>query len=266
MNRQVIKRIVIAVFLMALVVFACGFFENQKSSIESAYYYIFVGDAKPKPNANRITDYPEDRAGWYRFDPKTILASLDQGKNVFISLPDNDDDLDVEYTGIVWTQADFLRVANVLSQKVWNEPLDMDGWNVYFILMSRDCNDDFGGFTSFEITYYKTIKTGWEMVYTARHIELAPWRGVAKWGGNVDFSTLFIFGWKNIELTKFKITAEQAIRIAEENGGKAARLSNNNECRIYVDVVEDDWDVDYGTPTRLNVFINPFTGEVHSGK
>ncbi len=127
------------------------------------------------------------------------------------------------------------------------------------------CNDNFGGFdSSFGITYYKTIKTGWQTVYTARHIDLIPWNGVAAWAGDGNFSTPFIFGWQNIELTKFKTTAEQAVRIAEENGGKAARL-NDDKCQVSASIIENDWFVNYFRET-FSVFIDPFTGEVESKK
>ena len=261
MSKRVIKRIIIAVSLMALVAFAYGFFEGQKSFIESAYYYKFISDSKPKPNPNLLRDYPENRWGFYQFDPKTIFASLDRGKDVFTPLLVDPNAVNVEYAGIAWTQSDFLRVANALSQQVWNEPLDLDSWSIYDFLFSGGCSDNFGGFDGFGITYYRTIKTGWETVYTARHIDLTPWKGVAEWGGDGDFSTPSIFGWTNIELTKFKTTAEQAVRIAEENGGKVARLNKENKCRIYVDIWENNWSVDYSR-AQFSVYIDPFTGEV----
>jgi hypothetical protein len=266
MSKRVIKRIIIAVSLIAMMTFAYGIFESQKSFLEYAYHYIFVSDMYPIPNPNVLMDYPENRSGYYQFNPQTILASLDQGKtDAFTSLLVGDpNDVNVEYDRITWNQADFLHVANALSQQIWNEPLDLDGWDIYFLLASKDCNDSFDGFDDFKITYYKTIKIGWETVYTARHIELTPWKGVATWAGDGDFSTPFIFGWTNIKLMKFKTTAEQAVQIADENGGKIARLNNDNKCRVYVNIIKNNWDVYYNTPITLNVFINPFTGKVHS--
>jgi hypothetical protein len=265
MSKRVIKRIIIAVCLIALAAFAYGFFESQKIDIESAYYYIFMGDSYHEPNPNLLSDYPENRTGYDQFNPQTILSSLDQGKtDLFTPLLIDPNTLDVYYPGIAWTQSDFLRVGNALSQKIWHEPLDLDGWDVYFILVSGACNDNFSGFDDFEITYYKTIKTGWETVYTARHIDLIPGTGVARWAGDDNFSTPFIFGWQNIELTKFKTTPEQAVRIADENGGKAGRL-NDDKCQVSVSTIENDWFVGYSR-TQLNIFINPFTGKVESKK
>ncbi len=273
MSKRVIKQIIIAVSLIALVAFfAYRYYKSQKSFIESLYYQVFTSDTGREPNPNSLSDYPENRTGSYRFDPQTIFASLDQGKEVFTAEDPNA--VDVKYDGIAWTQSDFLRVANAMSQQVWHEPLDLDGWDIYNIFFQGDCNDHFGGFNLFDITYYKTIKTGWETVYSARHIDLFPVNGVAGWAGDSDFSTPFIFSWRNIELMKFKTTADQAVQIAEENGGKTAQVNSENKCHMDVYIAgdpnrnyEDAWYVNYyNIPTEFNVFINPFTGEVHSGK
>jgi hypothetical protein len=272
MNKRLIKQIILAVALMALIIFTYSFFENQKPSIEYLYYYIFVGEKYHIPNPNIPSDYPENRIGYYQFDPKTILAALDQGKtNVFTALSEDDlNDADDEYIDIAWTQSDFLRVANALSQKVWNEPLDLERWDIYFILASGNCSENFSGFNHFYFTYYKTIETGWDNIYIARHISLRPSVGTARWAGNGEFSTPVIFSWKNTELTKFKITAEQAVQIADENGGKADWLKSENKNRCSVSVSLDknvrntgsDWLVNYSS-TQFFAFINPFTGKVY---
>jgi hypothetical protein len=268
MRKQTIKRsiIVIVVFLIALVAFGYSYYKSNKESVGLDFYELFLRDSKPAPNPDFLGDYPDDRWGFYQFNPQTILASLDQGKtDIFTPLLADPNDVDVEYDDIKWTQSDFLRVANALNQRVWNEPLDLDNWSVYNVFFGGDCDDNFDGFNEFTITYYKRVKIGWDMVYTARHLDLIPWKGMAKWGGDGEFSYIFIFPWRNIELTKFKTTAEDAVRIADENGGKATR-SNDKNCSVHVYVDESSWDISYDTTTPLNVFISPFTGEVKSKK
>ena len=206
MSKRVIIRISIAVSLFALAALAYSFFEDQKSSIEAAYYYWLDDVSYHQPNPNTIEAYPENKTGYYQFDPQTILASLDQGKiNPFTPSSVDPNTVDTYYPDVAWTQSDFLRVANALSQRIWNEPLDLHTWDVYFILAEGDCSDHFSGFNSFNLTYYKTIKTGWETVYIARHIDLTLWSGVARWAGDGNFSTPFIFGWKHVEPAKFLI-------------------------------------------------------------
>lgn len=270
MSRRWIKRNIIVVSLVALialVTLAYNFFEDHKFAIENTY-----DDFNYEPGPTYIGHYPESRTGYYQFDPQTILTSLNRGKaNLFTPLLVDPNTLDFYYPNIAWTQSDFLRVASALSQRIWNEPLDLDSWNVYIILAAGECSNHFSGFDDFGITYYKTINTGWDMTYTARHIDLMPYQGVAEWEGNGDFSTPFIFGWINIELTRFKITAEQAVQIADKNGGKATRLNRGSNCKVYVGTdlahrdTEGDWIIDYGG-IAPSYAINPFTGEFLSAK
>lgn len=252
-------------------------YKSPGSFIRLLYYELFIRDRGYIPEPSSTRGYPEGKTGFYQFDPRTILTSIDQGKaDLFITtLTENPYDVDVEYDGIAWTQSDYLHVASALSQKVWNEPLNLNDWSVYSIFFSNyHCSDNFGGFDDFDITYYKTIKAGWEPIYIARHIKLTPWMGVATWAGDGEFSTdLFLGYWKNIELTKFKITAEQAVRIAEENGGKTARLNVGNDCTVYVFVSESpnrifekSWLVNYSLETWFSVDVNPFTGYAYIRK
>jgi hypothetical protein len=259
MSKSLIKRIIITIALLAFAAYSC--YESQRGAFGAIYYELFIRDQGRSPDPGVRRYYPENRWGDYQFNPKTILASLDQGKaDVFTPLPD--DFVDIEYTDIEWAQSDLLRVADALSQKAWNEPLDLNSWVVYSIRFQGDCNNKFGGFNQFWLTYYKTTKTGWETVYTARHIYFNSRQGIARWDGDGEFTVSFFHSWRKIEFMKFKTTAEQAVRIAEENGGKAARLNYDNKCVIDVDGIEDNWLV-YYSDAQFSLFINPFTGEVH---
>lgn len=46
------------------------------------------------------------------------------------------------------------------------------------------------------------------------------------------FTRSVFSGWKYINLDKLKVTAEEALEIAENNGGQQARLTIKNRCRI----------------------------------
>lgn len=261
------------IFVASVVAFSVyHYYRTERSSLRSLYYTIFVSEKYVEPSPNE--DYPENKTGKYQFDPQTIFSSLDQGKlDVFTPILDDSVTFDVKYTGIAWTQDDFLRIANVLSQQVWAEPLELNNWLIFHVRFNGDCNAQFSGFNEFKLTYYKTIKTGWEIRYVARTITLKPIVGLALWGGDGEFSAPTLLGWDSIALTKFKITADEAVRIADENGGREARQSSD-KCTVYVLPVEtfysnhgDDWYVEYARskpPFRL--FINPFTGEINSIK
>ena len=245
------KLIVLAVALIALFV--------------SCLYLI--RDRYPEPDPTQLRYYPEGKVEFYKFDSTTILPSLDQGKaDVFLPLDANAVDANAEYPAIEWSQAQFLKVANALSQRVCNEPLELDQWDILRVRFGGgSCRENVDGFFSFEIVYYKTVKTGWEMVYTARRIDLLSGGSTATWAGDGDFSANFFQRWQNIEMTKFQITADQAYRIAEENGGRAARRNSDDKyCQIFVSAEngEDSWLVDYAANV-VRASIDPSTGKVH---
>lgn len=253
MKKQAIKPIFLIVLMIAMFASCC----------------YLIRDQDPVPDPTELRYYPEEKVGYYNFDPKTILAYLDRGETgVFLPLEDYGY-TNAEYPAIEWSQAQFLQVANALSQQVWNEPLNLDQWDVLSVrFRGGPCRDNANGFFGFEIVYYKTIKTGWEMVYTARSIDLMSGGATAIWAGDGDFSANFFERWQNIELTKFKITAEQAYRIADENGGRAAlRYSEDKYCQLYViaEYGADSWLVGY-TGNVFRVIIDPFSGRVRSTK
>jgi hypothetical protein len=80
-----------------------------------------------------------------------------------------------------------------------------------------------------------------------------------------SYTVSFFQSWRKIEFIKFKTTAEQAVRVAEESGGKAARLNYDKKFNIDIDGSEDNWLV-YYPESQFSISINPFTGEVRSTK
>ena len=46
---------------------------------------------------------------------------------------------------IAWTQSDYLKIANALSQVVWHGPLDLKEWNVHDVIFEKGCEDDPSG-------------------------------------------------------------------------------------------------------------------------
>jgi len=265
------KTIILVAILIACVAFSCSYLDGQRGPglfLAHVYYFLNADAKNPDQNPSLLSRYPENKTGYYRFDPKTILGSLDQDQNVFTPISKDDVDLHKQYNDIAWTQSDFLHVANELSHLVWQEPLNLTSWSVHSIWFDGSCDDNFGGFDRFWLTYYKTVKTGWESIYTARYIQVDPGSGIAIWAGDSEFSANFLLSWKNIELTKFQTTAEQAVRSAEEYRRKSAGL-NSNGCSVNIHFYNRhkyDWQVFYSWPTSYYVFINPFTGKARSTK
>jgi hypothetical protein len=214
-------------------------------------------------NPGYFSSYPN--SGYYKIDPETILESLDRGEtNLFTPLSEDPSQVKSLHNSISWTQVEYLKIAGVLNQFIWNEPLDLEGWKIYFIYFEVGCKDNLSGFDDFSIVYYKYLGVmDWKRVYTTRLIEVSPWNGIVRWGGEAKFTQPLLSGWGNVDLTKFAITADESLRIAEGNGGKEARLKVENECMINIIESEgfiDTWQVKYSS-AHFETDVNAYTGK-----
>ncbi|MEP7134017.1 MAG: hypothetical protein ABI904_03695 [Chloroflexota bacterium] len=203
----------------------------------------------------------------YQINPETILGSLDRGdRDVFtpiMSTPNPDSPL-LPSGSIPWKQLDYLKIANALSQYVWNEPLDLKNWSIYYLSLHRECQDNPVGFDYMEITYYKITKMNWPNIYPTRHISIYPLASLVSTGSSSDFASRYFAGSNQIDFTKFNVTADDALQTAEENGGKEARKQIKNNCSILINAPlrenEYGWGVSYYFDANFEISINPYTG------
>lgn len=269
MNKQAKKCIIIVLSCIAVAVsyfaFAYNYYRTENAYLETLFFY----DSNYR-FPDEIRNYPEDRRGHFQFDAQTVIMSLEQGKiEALVPLFPNDTGDPFTPSGASWAPTEFLQVASVLSELVWGEPLDLDTWYVRdMFFRGGDCNRNLGRFSRFKIIYYhQKIESG-ASSYTARYISLSPSIGLAEWGGDGKFESLALFAWKKIEFSNFKITADDAVQIAEENGGKVMRENMKNDCAISVSIRENprrfyayDWYVEYYHRDKpFSIFVNPFTG------
>lgn len=200
--------------------------------------------------------------GDFLINTTTILDSLDRGETDVFSptLATPSDDAILPDGSIYWTQSDYLKVANALSQFVWGEPVD--GWFVYYLHLKKECDDNLDGFDSFSAIIFKPVRWGLRKMYTARYIEIYPLAGIVYWAGDTSFPVSD--GWAAIDLSKFKITADDALRIAEGNGGKEARTRIQNGCSISISLPagknDNRWNVSYYYTANFDMMIDSYSG------
>ena len=82
-------------------------------------------------------------------------------------------------------------------------------------------------------------------------------------GRGTNFS--IIDRWYTVDLTSYKITADDALQVAEENGGKEARSRVKNDCRILIRTPnhenDDRWDVSYYFGVNFEMLVDPYSGQ-----
>lgn len=229
-----------------------------------SYIYVFdpfLEEARYSPVG--IGDF-RDRSS-YQIDPNAILAALDSGATDVFTPVDSSRPIEVADQSISWQQADFLKVARALNQTVRSEPLS--GWKLYSMHFSSACQDDPRGFTEGDFYYFKTtFRDNGKIRFTTQDFFVLPQYGQATWAGGSNFSHP-LFGWKNIRLGRIQITAEDALTIAEENGGKESRLLAENNCTIHVALSGANlWQVyiyyDETSALLFRMEIDPSTGRI----
>jgi hypothetical protein len=217
---------------------------------------------------DRGAEYPKSVAdfsntGNYKIDPANILSDINGGNiNVFEYVDNTLVTETSEPSAIfLWTQPDYLKVITTLHQFVWKE--DVSSWSVAGLVFSNVCRDTPVGFESGDIVFFKYNPE--EKTYTFHEIVVYPNRKLASWGGDDKFTSP-LFGWKKVELNKLTITAEKALQIAEDHGGKEFRSRVNNLCTIDIILKPNsdygnNWLVYYDTENADNsfeIFIDPY--------
>jgi len=197
--------------------------EYLRSQIQDAYLY--------KEYYKRPFDFNSyGRDGYYKIDPKTILTSLENGNtNVFEPLLKYPNKVEkITDVSISWTQADYLRIFLAFSKLVWDNSMDSKVWRIYDVNFSAECFDEVCNFDDAQIVYFKIAANS----YTTRIMQIQPSLGLVRWGDETSYP--LVRQWEGVELTTARITAEDALKIAEENGGREIRLKASNKCIVAV--------------------------------
>jgi hypothetical protein len=204
---------------------------------------------------------PED---YYQINPNTIVSSLDQGLlNVFtpkvVDDPEKfwEENWQENYDSFQWHQEDFLKIAVAINQFAAND--NFTDWGISTASFTIRCENYQQGFSDLHLIIFKPIWNNGQLYYEAREIWIVPDYKIIRWGDGRIYPRP-IFGWNKVNLDDFQITAEQALSIAEQNGGKQLRLTEDNNCIISVIGDTDKWIVLYSPIAEYE--IDSLTGEV----
>lgn len=249
MNNQNLRRtmIVAVLFLTFLVI---------------GYVYVFDPGQYDRHLPVGISDFRDRNS--YQIDAATILDSIDHGETEVFTPMSVNQQTPLDKT-VSWGQSDFVTVARTLNQFVWKEPLSR--WRLYSMHFSADCQDNLTGFAEADFYYFRTtFRDNGKIRYTTQNFFISPEYGEVIWAGGANFPHPLI-GWQNIRLSQIQITAEDALTIAEANGGKETRELVNNECSIHIRLIGDSvWQIlIYQNDTGSSLFrmaINPESGKI----
>ncbi len=217
----------------------------------------------------------------YSFNQQTIIKSLNDGNtDIFTKLtPLTDDEIShivvttPEYsssllaTSASWGEDDYFRIAQTLHEQSWGKPLgDQNLYNMSFVVSCSDIKQ--GVFTGARFESFEVVQSGQEEETRIEHwITISPLKNLVSATDVVYQPNVH---WKEpIDLSNYQITAEEALKIAEENGGYKKRMDVDNACKVSVLAPGPDskgWRVIYiNEPDMIKglfeVAVDPQTGE-----
>ncbi len=200
---------------------------------------------EPESQQENLTD---DSQSAYTFHPDKVLNDISIGQlDVFTILAGTQipAQRNSEFS-VDWSQADFFKVAEAFSEQVWHEPLQ--DWGISLMFFRLDCHDIGHGPQIFSIDLFKVSTLGAEKSRLLRTIHLVPKEGRIEWIKAKKYPV--IEEWSSINLSDINVPVEEALEIAEANGGKEARADVNNQCVIFIQLIANDpnsvWQIDYG--------------------
>lgn len=203
---------------------------------------------------------------YFAIDPEIILAAVDHGeKNVFtseIATPENP----IFNKTIEWHQSDYLKIADSMNDFAWNESLE--DWNLYYMHFKTTCHDNPKGFEFAEIAYFITTSHNLlESSHVGRAFQIVPQYGYVVYSEGTEFPQSPFDKWESLNSNKLQISAEDALKAADENGGRTARLAVQNQCTIRASLSGNTaWNIvisanDSGS-TIFRIAVDPYTGKV----
>jgi hypothetical protein len=205
----------------------------------------------------------------FSIDPSIILEDISQGKkDIFIPLENRIPANEIEYIPVNWLQEDYLTIANSIHQFLWGE--DLSDWKLNSILFYLQCNEAHYGSQSVYLTYFKLIETDTEKYRLVHNIVVQPQEKIV--GAWAEKYSQLTANWEEYKISKFNITSNEALQIAENNNGKLFRESIKNDCSISISLNrknhnDNDWIVTYySANSDFEIIINTNTGEHQVGK
>lgn len=215
---------------------------------------LFVWTDPNEYSKNRPLNPGDDYPAYfdsYQIDPANILSDLRSGrKDVFTPSDFNSSEDGLKkmlhpFGTFRWSQEDYLDIAKAHHLYLTGETFEND-WKFYSYggFSFERCRDPMQGFDSADIIFYKKNPDGsfpvtYMIIYPLRAwIESTYTQYEPRWGDK-DFS--------EADVMNGKITADQALLIAEAAGGEAKRQELSNDgCKMNVRYYADEyWRVSY---------------------
>lgn len=177
---------------------------------------------------------------YFVFDPITLLDAIQQNTaNSFVSVADMPPD-DFQSITVNWKQSDYEKILADLFTNTLHD--NLNDWQLSAISFSTRCELYRDGFQGGNFTFFKNAKDATGEFRMVRIVSITAWNKTISVSDKEYRPNLT--SWSSLDLPKTKITAEQALIIAEQAGGNATRLDVENNCTIVVSLISNSPEFD----------------------
>jgi hypothetical protein len=205
---------------------------------------------------------------YYSVDPITLLASLKRSDlSGLVPVQDEPEPLpEGQQILVTWSQADYLSIANILREGLIG--YSSYNWQLNSMDFRLSCTQVTNGFQNGRFTFFSVVKEQDQETRITSFIDIDP-RGKFIHLVEEKYYPKLV-DWKVIDVAGLKISADQALQIAEMNGGKDNREAVGNAC--YISLVlspgparNNGWIIRYTRSDEIasffSIVIDPYTGE-----
>jgi hypothetical protein len=205
---------------------------------------------------------------YYTIEPASLLDSLKHGEMAFTPVSQQPELIPFDQKVTVnWHQADYFHIANTLYEGVLGKTLL--GWRLGSMSFSLGCSQIQNGFQNGRFHFFSVVKEDNEESRLERLIDIDPSNNFVN-ASETKYSPNLI-DLKSLDMAQLQIFADQALQIAESNGGEEKRASVKDTCSITSQLTMDrtnrwEWKVFYSRwddrTTFFEILIDPYTGEI----
>lgn len=206
---------------------------------------------------------------YYIIEPLTLVDSLKANNtNAFSPISKEPELLPVEQqVPVNWLQGDYFFIADTLYEKVLGKTLQ--DWQLSSMDFDLGCSKIGNGFQNGRFTFFRVVQDKEQKSRFVRPIDIDPRRNfvhTTEWKYYPSLINL-----ETIDLSRLKINAENALQIAESNGGKEKRQLIEDACEISLGLYPNSsnykgWVVTYTRKddgaSLFRIQIDPYTGEI----
>lgn len=191
----------------------------------------------------------------YHFNPQTVLSTPSESET-FVSIPFPQEIRESTNIQVPWQQEEYFRVLDLFMQTVLHEQrLD---WKLNRIASRVNCAKLATGqifLQGISVELFREVRSPERKMRQDLNIIIAPGEEMVRVykGEYYPYEIL-----ERIEWANFNIPVEQAIIIADQQGGAKVRIALNNNCEIRAiltaGIQKNDWRISYEPYNKPSVF------------